>query len=142
MYSIIVAFKVFTQSYRITSILPTENYSVVFLIFGIVLYYYQLKKLRFKTIRLTTSTDEFKANALKILNEDGWEIDYNNINYIQAIHRKRITSFPLITIRFYKKEIRWNLVYHPESKKIGAIGALLSPNTYGKKTMKKIIASA
>jgi len=141
-YSIIVAFKAFSQSYRITSILPTENYSVVVLSIGIALYYYQLKKLRFKSIKLNTTTDKFKANALRILSEEGWEIDCNNKSYLQAIHRKRITSFPLITIRFYRKEIRWNLVYHPESKNIGAIGALLSPNTYGKKTLKKILASA
>jgi hypothetical protein len=137
--SSIIAVEILIHSFMLKSILPPESYSIIFLIMGISSYFIQLRKLQFKSTKLTKPVEEFKADVIKILNEDGWEIEFNNLIYLQAIHRKRITSLPLITIRFYKDEIRWNLVYHPEGH--NSIGALLSPKTFGKKTLKKIIAS-
>jgi len=138
--STIFMIKVLIQSFRLPSILPPANYAIVFLIIGIVTYFLQLKKLRFKTTKLTIPVEVFKAQAINILNEEGWVIEYDNQVYLQAIHRKRVTSLPLITIRFYKKEIRWNLVNDPENH--NSFGALFSPNTFGRKTLKRIIASA
>lgn len=103
---------------------------------GIVLYVIQDRKLRFKSFKLNSPLDDFIENVRKILEEDGWDVEYDNHAYIQAVNRTSLFSLDLLTIKYSKNEIKWNLINHPES--INSTASLISLNLKGKKTMNKI----
>ena len=117
-----------------------DTISISMTILGVLLYLVQERKLRFNRIKLNTPANKFAKNVREVLQEDGWEIEYDNKNYIQAVNRTNLFSLDLLTIKYLKNEIRWNLVHHPESH--NSIAALFSLNLKSKKTIKKIIASA
>jgi len=114
--------------------------AILIIFIGLILYLIQDRKLRFKSFKLNSPIDSFIEKTRFILQKDGWEIECDNDNYIQAVNRTSLFSLDLLTIKYLKHEIRWNLVHHPESH--NSISSLISLNLKGKKTIKKIIASA
>lgn len=113
---------------------------VVTMIIGITTYIIQHRRLKYKTFQLTKSLTEFKENTRKLLHDNKWEIEYDNQNYLQATYRGSIFNLDLLTLRFKKTEIQWNLIHHPDSH--NSIAALLSMNRPGRRIIKKIITSA
>ncbi|MGE4288637.1 MAG: hypothetical protein AB7E36_08120 [Salinivirgaceae bacterium] len=111
-----------------------------FLILGISTYYLQLNRLKFKNIRLTKNLDDFKTELKKILISNNWEIDYDNNLYLQATFRNGLTNLDMLTIKFKKKEIQWNVIRHPWSQ--NSIAALITINIEGRKMIEIIKAIA
>jgi hypothetical protein len=102
---------------------------------GTVLYIYQKKKLRFKSLDLNIPTDLFIENTRKLLMSEGWIIEYDNREYLQAIYRTRLFRLDCLTIKKYKHKIEYNLIHHPEDH--NSIASLIDLNLRGKKTLKK-----
>lgn len=113
---------------------------IVIMVIGIATYIFQFSRLNYKTFKLNNSIIEFKERTRKLLEENKWQIDYDNQNYLQATFRGNIFNLDMLTLRFKKNEIQWNIIHHPESRNM--IAALLPFNRQGKKMIKKIIASA
>jgi hypothetical protein len=106
---------------------------------GTVLFIYQKKKLKFKSIDLNIPTDLFIENTRKLLLDEGWIIEYDNKEYLQAINRNGLFRLDCLTIKKYKHKIEYNLIHHPEDH--NSIASLIDYNLKGKRTLKKIIAS-
>jgi len=106
---------------------------------GTVLYIYQKKKLKFKSLDLNIPTDLFIEKTRKLLLNEGWKIEYDNKEYLQAIYRDGLFRLDCLTIKKYKHKIDYNLIHHPEDH--NSIASLIDLNLKGKKTLKKIIAS-
>lgn len=141
-YGIPIFFDLFGILLLIADIISKKKINVTaiyFIIVGVILFIVQDKKLHFKSFKLNCNLDEFKSKVRDILQQDGWDIEYDNQNYMQAVFRKSIYSTDLLTIKYLKSEIKWNLVNHPESS--NSVASLFSLNLKGKKTMKKIITS-
>jgi hypothetical protein len=113
-------------------------YLIVILI-GTVLYIFQKNKLRFKSLDLNIPPDVFIENTKKLLISEGWIIEYDNREYLQAIYRTGLFRLDCLTIKKYRHKIEYNLVHHPEDH--NSIASLIDLNLKGKKTLKKIIAS-
>ena len=107
---------------------------------GLITYYLQFRRLRFKTFKLNRDINSFKSEINTILLSDGWEIDYDNKLYLQATYRGSIFNLDMLTLRFRKSEIQWNVIHHPYSQ--NSIAALLTLNRQGNRIIKKIKASA
>jgi hypothetical protein len=113
--------------------------NLVVISIGIVLYIYQTKKLRFKSIDLKIPCDQFIENTRNLLLSEGWTIDYDNREYLQAVYRTKIFRLDCLTIKKYKHKIEYNLIHHPEDH--NSIASLIDFNVNAKKTLNKIIAS-
>ena len=107
---------------------------------GIMTYKLQMNRLRFKTFKLTKGLDEFKEKTRELLVKEKWVIDYDNIEYIQATYRGNIFNLDMLTLRYKKNEIQWNVIHHPQS--YNSIAALLSINRQGRRIIKIIKANA
>lgn len=113
---------------------------VVLIITGVTTYLIQLGKLKFKTFELKRDIEDFKKDVREILIKNKWEIEYDNSSFLQAVCRASVFSLDLITLKFHKGLIKWNVIHHPDSH--NSIAALFSPNRFGKKLIKQIIACA
>ncbi len=113
---------------------------VLTLVIGFISYKIQQKRLNYKVFKLNTDLLEFKEKARQLLKENHWEIDYDNKQFIQATFRGNIFNLDMLTLRFKKDEIQWNIIHHPGSH--NSIAAVLTLNRQGKKMIKKIIASS
>jgi hypothetical protein len=122
--------------------LHSQSYLVPFILImsGIILYMFQYRKLKFKSFKLNIPLSEFKELAKSILKENGWEFEYDNNIYLQAVKRSQLLSPSLITLKYLKNEIRWNVIHHPQSK--NSIASLIAMNLKGKRIVRKIIANA
>jgi hypothetical protein len=109
------------------------------LIVGLILWIYQNIKLKFKSHVLNIPIDLFIENTKKHLIDEGWIIERDNKEYLQAINRNGLFRLDLLTIKRYKHKIEYNLVHHPEDS--NSIASLFDLNFRGKKTLNKIIAS-
>lgn len=110
------------------------------LVSGVLTYFLQLYRLRFKSFKLNRQLSDFKNDIREILKNSNWEIDYDNKLYLQATYRGSLINLDMLTLRFTKKEIRWNVIRHPLSH--NSIAALITLNRQGKKIIKQIKASA
>ena len=113
--------------------------SIITMLIGISICFNQLRRLKYKTFKLTKSQTEFKENTRILLENNKWDIEYDNQNYIQATYRGSLFNLDVLTLRFKKNEIQWNVINHPNAH--NPIAASLSLNIPGKKMIKKIIAS-
>ncbi|MCB0380468.1 MAG: hypothetical protein KDD24_04375 [Flavobacteriales bacterium] len=110
------------------------------LILGIGTYYLQIIRLRFKSFKINKDLDAFKNEIRLLFDSNKWKIDYDNQQYMQATYRGSIFNLDMITLRFKKNEIQWNVIHHPWSH--NAIAALLTLNRQGYKMIKQIKAIA
>lgn len=107
---------------------------------GIVSYLIQLKRLKFKTLKISKELDSLKDELRELLLDNKWEIDYDNKKFLQATFRGNIFGLDMLTLRYGKSEIQWNVIHHPRSH--NSIAALFSLNRQGRKIMEKIKACA
>jgi hypothetical protein len=110
------------------------------LITGILSYFLQLRRLRFKSFNFDKELDDFKNDLREILKNSNWEIDYDNALYLQATYRGSLINLDMLTLRFTKKEIKWNVIRHPFSH--NSIAALITLNIQGKRMIEQIKAIA
>jgi len=66
--------------------------------------------------------------------------DNENKFYLKATYHCSLINLDMLTLRFSKKDIRWNVIRHPLSH--NAISALMALNKQGKRIIEKIKASA
>lgn len=119
----------------------SEMFFIGFIFFlGLITYFLQLKKLKFKSFMLTRDLDSFKSELKSLLLNNKWEIDYDNKQYLQATYMGSVFVGSMLTLRFKKSGIQWNVIHHPYSN--NPIAALLSFNLQGKRMIKKIKAMA
>ncbi|MCB8999393.1 MAG: hypothetical protein H6540_04900 [Bacteroidales bacterium] len=107
---------------------------------GVLTFFLQLHRLRFKSFKLDRELSDFKNVVSEILKNSNWEIDYDNELYLQATYRGSLINLDMLTLRFSKTEIRWNVIRHPLSH--NAIANLITLNNQGKMVIKQIKASA
>ena len=107
------------------------------LIMGILSYFLQLSRLKFKSFKLDKDVSDFKNVLRKTLKNSNWEIDYDNELYLQATYRGSLINLDMLTLRFTKKEMNWNAIRNPLSH--NAIAALITFNRQG---IEQIKASA
>ena len=113
---------------------------IVCFITGTLSYFLQLRRLRFKSFRLDKELGKFKNDLREILKRSNWEIDFDNELYLQATYRGSVTNLDMMTLRFTKEEIRWNVIRHPLSH--NSIAALITFNKHGKRIIEQIKANA
>jgi hypothetical protein len=113
---------------------------IICLIVGALTYFLQLNRLKYKTFKLDKELVIFKNIIREILKTNDWEIDYDNDLYLQATYRGSLINMDMLTLRFSKTEIRWNVIRHPLSH--NAIANLITLNKQGKRMIKQIKASA
>jgi hypothetical protein len=118
--------------------LKVLTFYVLIILGGIILCVYQNNKLKFKSQDLSIPTDIFIEKAKKILINEGWTIEYDNNEYLQAINRTGQFRLDLLTIKRFKQKIKYNLVHHPEDN--NSIASLIDLNLKAKKTIVKLIA--
>lgn len=109
-------------------------------IIGVLTYFLQLRRLKFKSFKFDRELSDFKNYVREILEKNNWEIDYDNELYLQATYRGSLINLDMLTLRFSKTEIRWNVIRHPLSH--NAVANLITINKQGKKMIKQIKASA
>ena len=109
-------------------------------IIGVLTYLFQLHRLKFKSLKLDKELNDFKNELRKKLKQNDWEIDYHNKLYLQATYRGSLINLDMLTMRFTKTEIKWNVIRHPHSH--NAIATLITINKQGKKIIKLMKASA
>jgi len=56
------------------------------IVLGIILYFVQLERLRFKTLKSSKELEILKSEVKKLLSDNKWEIDYDNKKFLQATH--------------------------------------------------------
>jgi hypothetical protein len=115
-------------------------YFALFILIGIGSFYIQLKRLRFKTLKISKDLELFKIEIRELLKAHKWEIEYDNKTFLQATFRGNIFNLDMVTLRYGKSEIKWNVIHHPQSH--NSIACLFSFNIKGKKLMRKIKACA
>jgi hypothetical protein len=76
----------------------------------------------------------------QLLTDNKWEIDYDNKKFLQATFRGNFFNLDMLTLRYGKSEIKWNVIHHPQSH--NSIAALFSLNRQGRKMIEKIKACA
>lgn len=125
----------------------TNHDSQIFLIsfvltffIGIVSYRVQLERLKFKILKTSKELETLKDEVRELLTDNNWEIDYDNKNFLQATFRGNILNLDMLTLRYGKSEIKWNVIHHPQSHNF--IATLFSLNRQGKKIIEKIKACA
>ena len=114
--------------------------SIFCFIIGVLTYFLQLQRLKFKSFKFDNELSDFRNYIREILKQSNWEIDYDNELYLQATFRGSLINLDMLTLRFSKTEIRWNVIRHPLSH--NAIANLITINIQGKKMIKQIKASA
>jgi len=119
--------------------LKDSSIYLIVIAIGTVLYIYQKKKLKFKSLDLNIPTDLFIEKTRELLLSEGWKIEYDNKEYLQAIYRNSPFRLDCLTIKKYKHKIDYNLIHHPQDH--NSIASLIDLNLKGKKTLNKIIAS-
>lgn len=110
------------------------------LILGVGTYWVQLKRLNFSTFVLNKEIEVFKKEIRELLNNNEWEIDYDNQAYLQATYKGSSFNLDMLTIKFRRDKIQWNVIHHPQSH--NSISALFTTNRYGRKMIEKIKACA
>jgi len=115
-------------------------YIIICLLSGLLLILRQRKRLKFKRFYLSGELEDFKTKVRELLNDNQWEIDYDNKTFLQATYRGSVFSLDMLTLKFKDKEISWNIIHHPGSN--NSFAAIFSINRHGKQIMKKIKTSA
>jgi len=113
---------------------------VLTIFIGIVSYRVQLERLKFKTLKISKELETLKVEVRELLTDNKWEIDYDNKKFLQATFRGNIFNLDMLTLRYGKSEIQWNVIHHPQSH--NSIAALFSLNRQGRKMIEKIKACA
>lgn len=121
---------------------PNENTiilcSIVALILGVGTYYLQKKRLLFKTLKINKDIEILKNEIRTILNSNDWKINYDNKLYLQATYGGSLFNSDMLTLKFKKSEIQWNVIHHPYNQ--NSIVALFTLNKQGNSVIKKITA--
>jgi len=125
---------------KIDKIIDFTFFSMICLLSGLLLILRQKKRLKFKRFDLNGELEDFKIKVRELLNENKWEINYDNKNFLQATYRGSLFNLDMLTLKFKNKEILWNIVHHPGSH--NSIAATFSFNKHGKQIIKKIITYA
>ncbi len=136
----IVLFFIIKDFNQIDKIIDLAFYLIICLLIGLLLILRQKKRLKFKRFDLNGELEDFKIKVRELLNDNKWEIDYDNKNFLQATYRGSVFSLDMLTLKFKDKEILWNIIHHPGSH--NSIAATFSLNKHGKQIIKKIKTSA
>ncbi|WP_321371146.1 hypothetical protein [uncultured Draconibacterium sp.] len=115
-------------------------FSTFCLLSGLLLILRQKKRLKFKSFAFNGELEEFKIKIRELLNDNKWEINYDNKTFLQATFWESLFSLDMLTLKFKDKEILWNIIHHPGSH--NSIAASFSFNKQGKKIIKRIITDA
>jgi len=115
---------------KIDKIIDFTFFSMICLLSGLILILRQKKRLKFKRFDLNGELEDFKIKVRELLNENKWEINYDNKNFLQATYRGSLFNLDMLTLKFKNKEILWNIVHHPVSH--NSIAATFSFNKHGK----------
>ena len=118
----------------------TITASIICILFGILLFLNQSKKLKFEEFPFNKEPETFREEILQLLQTENWEIEYNNKKGIQAVNRESVFSLDMITVRIFNSKVLLNVIHHPESH--NSIAAHFSLNRKGKSVIEKIKASA
>nr|WP_319997658.1 hypothetical protein [uncultured Draconibacterium sp.] len=125
---------------QINKISDLVFYVIICLLSGLLLILRQRNRLKFKRFDLNVELEDFKIKVRELLNDNKWEIDYDNKTFLQATYRGSIFGLDMLTLKFNDKEILWNVIHHPGSH--NSIAATFSINRHGKRVIKKIKTSA
>ena len=125
---------------QIDNIIDFALFSTFCLLSGLLLILRQKKRLKFKRFDLNGELEDFKTKVRELLNDNKWEIDYDNKTFLQATYRGSVFSLDMLTLKFKNKEILWNIIHHPGS--LNSIAATFSLNKHGKQIIKKIKTNA
>jgi hypothetical protein len=115
------------------------TYSIVNIILGIVTYYIQKRRLIFKTLKVDKDVKVLKTKIRDILNNNQWKINCDNQLYLQASYSGSLYNSDMLTLKFKKSEIQWNIIHHPHS--MNSFASLFTLNKQGNIIMKKIMAA-
>jgi len=96
----------------------------------------QKQRLRFKTFKTDADIDNLRNVIRQLLVDNGWRLDYVNKTFMQATYVNSLFNFDMLTLKFGKNEISWNVIHHPAS--LNSIASVLTLNTKGRKKIKKI----
>lgn len=121
----------------------SDNFLIIVILscipIGIGTYYFQSNKLKFNFFTLTKDIESFKKELRELFLKEGWDIEHDTKNFIQASYNGLFT-FDMLTLKYKKNEIQWNVIHHPDTRNI--IASLFSINIRGRRMIKKIKASA
>jgi hypothetical protein len=111
--------------------------SVFLILLGVISYRFQLNKLSFKKIPVKGDPDLLKKEVKQMLLNNRWDIDFDNKIFLQATYRGFLNK-DMITLKFEKDLIKWNVIYHPDTH--NSFACLFSINLHGKKIISLIEA--
>lgn len=112
-------------------------FSIVNIILGIATYYFQKRRLLFKTLKVNKDVKILKTEIRDILNNNQWKINYDNPLFLQATYNDSLFNQDMLTLKFKKHEIQWNIIHHPYSH--NSFASLFTLNKQGNNVMKKIM---
>ena len=110
---------------------------------GIVLWFVQRRKLRFRTLGTTADFGRFKAEIREIAEADGWvEMDRegDHERFIQLVYHARrpvFSTLDMVTLVFDEGTVLCNVINHPEANRSGLV-ALFSRCRRGRRLITKI----
>ena len=125
---------------QIDKITDFALFSTFCLLSGLLLILRQKKRLKFKSFDSNVELEVFKIKIRELLNDNKWDINYDNKTFLQATYRGSLFSLDMLTLKFKDKEILWNIIHHPGSH--NSIAATFSFNKQGKQIIKRIITFA
>ena len=109
---------------------------------GIALYFVQRRKLRFRTLGTPADLERFKTEVREIMAADGWDIDYDNEQFMRAVCRRRdgIYSFfytDTVTLRFRGSAVLYCVINDPTGRSKD-FACMFSPCRRGRRLITKI----
>lgn len=99
------------------------------------LYLFKSRKLKHKRLDIACNDDIHKAKIITLLEANGWEICYNNRQFLQASYLKLFPCSILFILIWKRNRTLWNCIYDPFHH--GLTLGLLS-DWIGRKVAKKI----
>jgi hypothetical protein len=111
---------------------------------GVVLWFVQRRKLRFRTLGTTFDVDRLKAEVREIMTTDDWDItvdttDGRNRQFIRAVYRHdpSVWTHDMVTLQFTGREVLYNVIHDPDDGEDDLLGAI-SLCLRGKRLINKI----
>jgi hypothetical protein len=112
-------------------------WSAMWIAIGIVLFFVQRNKLKFRTLGTLARPERFKAEVRKIMQEEGWSVILDNKLFMQAYHTGYALAQDTITLKFDRGMVLYNVIKDPHAYRAGLL-CLTSRCKRGKRLIKKI----
>lgn len=103
---------------------------------GLLTLIIQKQRLKFRTFKTDDDNDNLRNVIRQMLVDNGWRLDYDNKKFMQATYVNSLFNFDMVTLKFGKNEISWNVIHHPAS--LNSIASVFTLNRKGRNMIKKI----